>query len=212
MGKEEFLLRKTRELFVLPQLARDLSTYVEAMERANKPVRLVMVTYNRVGEGLWEPRTTKGNLTLDIHSGLLMTSITTDEMMPLGGDEEASFPSLLSTEQVADFYSQVRAEFSRQVLQLDRPTFFLVYGGEGEKFKLAMDLISKLGSLAKMAGKGDLARFYLLTCNCGLAEKARLTEPLYATDLLKSLVYNPEGYCGGLGDLQTIAEAVLDVK
>ena len=182
MAREE-VLRRRPCLYVLERLVRDLVSSIETGEGEGKPANVVFVTYNRVGEGLLEPRTTRGNLTLDTYTGLPMTTITMAELMSGEG------PRSLALEQVTDFFNQISRELSRQILSLDKPTTFVVYAGEGEKFQLA--------------------KFYLLTCNHDLALKARLTEPLYNSGLLETVVYQPGGACGGLTDLQTIAEAIL---
>lgn len=198
MAREE-VLRKRPCLLALPNFRRDLAAYVEAKERAGESIKVILVTYNRVGEGLLEPRTSKGGLTLDTYSGQLMMSITADQMLP----------SRLTGEQIADFLSQVRVELSRQILTLNESTSFIIYAGEKEKFQIALDTVGRLSSLAAMAGKAAWAKFYLLTCSCDLAEKARMTEALYSSGQVQTVVYNPAGACGGLGDLQTIAEAIL---
>jgi len=202
MAREE-VLRRRPCLYVLERLVRDLVSSIETGEGEGKPANVVFVTYNRVGEGLLEPRTTRGNLTLDTYTGLPMTTITMAELMSGEG------PRSLALEQVTDFFNQISRELSRQILSLDKPTTFVVYAGEGEKFQLAVKFISKLSSLAQAVGKGALAKFYLLACNHDLALKARLTEPLYNSGLLETVVYQPGGACGGLTDLQTIAEAIL---
>ncbi|MEK7091141.1 MAG: hypothetical protein AAB887_01370 [Patescibacteria group bacterium] len=208
MAREE-VLRRRPCLLALPNFRRDLSAYVEAKEQAGESTKVVLVTYNRVGEGLLEPRTTKGRLTLDTYSGQLMMSITADQMLSLAS-EESELPSRLTAEQIADFLNQVRAELSRQILTLNEPTSYIVYAGEKEKFRIALDMVGKLSSLAAMAGKAALAKFYLLTCSCDLSEKTRMTEVLHCSGQVQTVVYNPAGVCGGLTDLQTIAETVLN--
>lgn len=195
-------------MYVLSRFTHDLAAYVGASEAEGRSSNLTIVTYNRVGEGLLGPRTVKGGVTIDLYQGLLSTSITADRMFspePLGENESGR----LTIEQVADFFAQVGEYLEGQVKALDRSTLFVVYAGEPEKFSLAVNFISRLSSLAQAAGKGGLAKFYLLTCNHDLAEKVRLAEPLRNTGLLESVVYNPGGACGGLTDLQTIAETIL---
>ena len=62
-----------------------------------------------------------------------------------------------------------------------------------------------------MAGKDALVKFFLLTCNHNLGEKVRLIEPPYGLGLLQHLIYDPGNACGGMTDLQTIADAALSV-
>jgi hypothetical protein len=201
-------LRKRTCLLTLPNFTRDLSENVALGELVGLPTDIILMTYNRVGDGLFEPRTVKGGLTIDLYQGVMSTSIDSDRMLSLEPVRDNEM-GLLTVEQVADYFSQIKMYLADQVKTSDNPTFVVVYAGESEKFRLAVDFISKLSSLANAAGKGDLVKFYLLTCNHDLGKKVRLTEPLYESGFLQSVVYQPGGACGGLTDLQTIAETAL---
>ncbi len=205
MGKAELSLREPRRLLVLSELTRDLSSFVRESETAGEASQFVLVTYNRVGEGLLEARTIEGGRTLDTYSGRLMLTVQVEQWLT----PDDGYSPLLSLEQVGEFYGLVGDELARQILLLDKPAFFFVYGGEGEKFKIALKLIDKLSFAARAVGKQSLAKFYLLTCNCGLAGKAKMVEDLHSQGRLKSVVYNPAGACGGQSDMQAVAEAIL---
>lgn len=177
--------REAPHVNTLFELTSYLSTFVKAQERKGAPTQAVLVTYNRVGEGFLEPRTIKGGLTLDVYSS----------------------PALAIAE-VDRFYAGVKTELSRLILKLEVPTFFVVYAGEVEKFQSSLDLIEKLSFLAGAVGKRDLVKFYLLTCNCGIEEKVKMVEPLCEGQLLRHLVYNPDGACGGTEAMQAIVDSL----
>lgn len=84
----------------------------------------------------------------------------------------------------------------------------VLYGGEGEKFQMALKLVEEVSSLARGLGKGSQMKFFLLTCNCGLAKKVAESGQAYKSGQLECLIYNPSGSCGGFADLQSIAEVV----
>lgn len=176
-------------LSTLPELTSYLGMFVKAQERAGAPTNVFLVTYNRVGEGKLAVKTTKGHLTLAANVG--------------GASNH------LSLEQARVFMERTRDELSRVIPVLKNKTFFVVYGGEGEKFQMALDMITELSSLAQAMGKQELATFYLLTCGCDLGDKVEKARPLYEADQLRYMVYNPAGSCGGLDELQTLADVVL---
>ena len=206
------MLRKRPCLLALPNFRRDLSAYVEAKERAGEPIKVILATYNRVGEGLLGGFAFTENTTLHLYQGKLASYLSSERAGELAfGGGEGEMPSLnLTSEETENFMGQVKADLMRQVVALDRPTLFVVYGGEEEKFQMALDLINEISDLARSLGKGSLAKFYLLTCNCDLAKKAGEAQALHSEGRLECVVYNPAGACGGFEDLQTIAETVLN--
>jgi|CXWL01.1.fsa_nt_gi hypothetical protein len=176
-------------LVELAEVTSYLSMYVKAQERAGAKTNIVLVTYNRVGEGKLPPRTVKGGLTLTMH---------------MGG--RAYYQK---QEKALDFMDKTTEELCRQIVALRYQTFFVIYGGEGDKFASAVRLIDELASLAHDLGKQEKVKFYLLTCGCNLVEKAAMTLPLYSTEKLRHLISNGQGTCGGHEELQTIADKVL---
>ncbi len=205
MPGSEFGLRKSGELLVIPRLRADLAGYVVESKQIGRSNWFVLVTYNRVGEGFLEPRTVESGQTLDIYSGRLTLPVTLEQVY----SPDSEYAPLLTLEQVADFYNRVGGVLSDQIKLLAKPSFFFVYGGEGEKYQLALNLIGKLSYLAWALGKEMLAKFYLLTCGCDLGNKARMADVAHSQGRLRCIVYNPAGTCGGLEDLQTIADAIL---
>ena len=114
------------------------------------------------------------NAILNLYQGRLASYLSperTGELVFGGGGEIPPFN--LTSEETENFMGQVKADLMRQVVALDRPTLFVVYGGEEEKFRMALDLINEISDLARSLGKGSLAKFYRLTCNCDLAKKGR---------------------------------------
>ncbi len=210
MAREE-VLRKRPCLLALPNFRRDLSAYVEAKDQVGEPIKVVLATYNRVGEGLLGGFAFNKNATLNLYQGKLGDYLSSERAIELalgGGGEMLSLN--LTAAETEEFFRKVKAGLIRQVVALDRPTLFVVYGGEAEKFRMALDLINEISNFARSLRKGSLAKFYLLTCNCDLAKKAGESQSLHAEGRLECVVYNPAGACGGFEDLQMIAETVLN--
>lgn len=210
MAREE-VLRRRPCLLALPSFTRDLSAYAEAKEQAGESINVILVTYNRVGEGLLGARTFKNGLVLDLYQARLATYFDPERVVKLAFGEGGEMPPLnLTLPEVAEFFKQVKIDLIRKVMVMDHPTLFVVYGGEEERFRKALDLVNDVSNLARSLGKGGLAKFYLVTCNCDLAKKTRESQPVYSDGRLECIVYNPVGACGGFEDLQTIAETVLN--
>ena len=199
-------------MLALPNFKRDLAVYVKAKERVGEPIKVILATYNRVGEGLLSGLAFTENATLHLYQGRLASYLSperTGELAFGGGGEIPPFN--LTSAETEEFFREVKAGLVRQGVALDRPALFVVYGGEEEKFRMALDLINEISNLTRSFGKGSLAKFYLLTCNCDLAKKAGVAQALQAEGRLECVVYNPAGACGGFEDLQAIAETVLNV-
>ena len=211
MVREE-VLRKRPCLLALPNFKRDLSAYLEAKEQAGELINGVLVTYNRVGEGLLGGVTFTKNARLNLYQGKLGSYLSSERAAELAfGGGEGEMPSLnLTSAETVEFFGQVRAGLIRQIIALDRPTLFVVYGGEADKFRMALDLVDEVSNFARSLGKGSLAKFFLLTCNCDLAKKVGEAQSLHSEGRLECVVYNPAGACGGFEDLQAIAETVLN--
>lgn len=195
----------------LPYFTEGLSAYVEARHLENKPTDLTIVTYHRVGEGLFEPHMMRGEGSIvSLFQGQLDIGVSLDTIFSLTTGLFDMGLKLLTTEQIEEYYSKVGDGLSRQVLRLNHPGFFVIYGGEKEKIQIALNLIDRLSFLAHATGKSSLAHFYLLTCRCGsLTEKADLASALHAEGRLNAVIYNPDGCNGGNRDAKAIVDTFL---
>ena len=205
MAREE-VLRRRPPLLTLANFNKDLAGFVADGEAAGESTRMVLVTYNRVGEGLLGFTTYKGGLNLDLIQGTLDFNVSPEQVTELVFGSKVLSASK-TAEEVDQFYQAVGEEL---VGLVDRQTVFIVYAGENEKFQAALDLIDNVSISLRILGIENQAKFFLLTCNCGLAKKVHESGPLYANGSLRGVIYNPKGECGGFADLQTIAETALD--
>lgn len=198
-------LSESPHIQTLPELTSYLGLFTAAQKRRGHFTQLALVTYNRVGDGRLRPRTTFGKLDLDIYSGSLGYYVTPDQI--LRGEEVSP---RLTDEQVANFFQNVNRDLAPQISRLDHYFLMIAYAGGVEKFQMALNLIHSLSVMSAMAGKQDIVKFYLLTCRCDLAAKAKVSWPLYCSEGLRSVVYNPTGVCGGISDLKAIADKALN--
>ncbi len=210
MARAEILQRK-QVLMALPYFTEGLSAYVEARHLEKKPADLAMVTYHRVGEGLFESRMLRGaDSVVSLFQGQLDIGVSLDTIFSMTAGLFDMGLKLLTTEQIKDYYAMVGDELGRMIPRLHKPTFFVVYGGEGVKFQIALNLIYRLSSWAQATGKLSLANFYLLTCGCGgLTEKANRASALHSEGRLKAVIYNPAGCNGGNRDTAAITNTFL---
>ena len=165
------------------------------------PYRLFL-TY----KGLLGFQTYKGNLNLDLIQGTMAFYVPQEQVTELVFGLRG-FSASMTLEEAIQFYREAGEE---AVGLVDRQTIFVVYAGEVEKFQAALDLVAQVSGSLKILGKEKQAKFFLLTCNCDLAKKARESEALHSGGRLECVVYNPAGACGGFEDLQAIAETVLN--
>lgn len=209
---EKEILRRRPPILTLESFCRDLVAYVRAGEADGRATRLALVTYNRVGEGLLGSHESMNGLDLDLYQGRTnLPSLTSEESarLMLGGEADDYRPNL-TLEEVKSFFGDVKLSLIRRIMANDRSSeVVMVYGGEGDKFSMALKLIEEVSSLARGLGKESQMKFFLLTCNCGLAKKVTESGQAYKSGQLECLVYNPSGECGGFADLQNIAETVL---
>ncbi len=82
MAREE-VLRRRPPLLTLPNFNKDLAGFVVDREAAGESTRIVLVTYNRVGEGLLGFQTYKGNLNLDLIQGTMAFYVPQEQVTEL---------------------------------------------------------------------------------------------------------------------------------
>lgn len=209
---EREILRRRPPILTLGNFCRDLTTYLVTNEAQARTTKVSLVTYNRVGEGLLGSHDSTGGLTLDLYQGRLdVSSLTAKRSAQLVfGDEAEGYRPNLTLEEVESFFGEVKLGLIRRIMADDRASeVVVVYGGEGEKFQMALRLVEDVSSLARGLGKKDRMKYFLLTCNCGLAGKVKESALLYANGGLECLIYNPLGSCGGFHDLQSIADVLM---
>ncbi len=170
----------------IPKLVSYLEETIGSKEQ-RQPMRVVLVTYNRVGKGEIPAKVVRGKVTLEIYSM---------DHMP-------------SEDEVSELYDRVAKDFLSKVGLLNKPVLYIVYGGGVERFRESVGLVVRLTEMARFSGKRHLLESHLVTCLCDLETKVKIAQPACKEGQVSSIAFNPNGECGGFADMQTIADAVL---
>lgn len=160
--------------------------------------RVILATYNRVGDGSFDGSISNPNFQISIRNGSLNFA---------HGEKN-----------INKFLEETKKSLEMDMLyNQENPPLVILYGGSAESFNKVGKIIDELDAHAKLLGleKNQRPKLYILSCSCDKEEKIKAVLPLIKDNRLEGLICeNSEdlesgrGLCGGFQDMENIVKTI----